>query len=205
MAVEEFYIRNESDTEARGPLNFEPISSLAEKGQVTAETLCYDVGQEQRVAFSSDATLTAKLLPRKRHLRVNPKVRIVSLNQASENAAPIEVHDILAAAAGGRGTDTRKKVDSAEAAVRHARLGLFAANLALLFSAVALLAPAVDLIAKANYIGLLQHPLTSLGLVDFVRCLLPARPPPRRLVSFPAEIPVDAFYRRPFSSPFLFG
>ena len=160
MAVEEFYIRNESDTEARGPSNFEPISSLVEKGQVTAETLHYDVGQEQRVAFSSDDTLTAKLLPTKRHLRVNPKVQIVSLNRASENAAPIEVHDILAA----------------EAAVRYARLGLFGANLALLFSAVALLAPAVGLIAEANYIGLLKHPFTILGLVDFVLCLLLALP-----------------------------
>jgi hypothetical protein len=171
MAIEEFYIRNESDTEARGPFNFEQLSSLAENGQVTAETLYYDVGQEQWVALGGDAALLAKLFPEKRSLRMKPKAQIASLNQASENAAPIEVHDILAAAE-GRSADTREKVDPAEAATRNARLGLIGANLALLLSAAALLAPAVDLIAEAKYIGLLKHPFTILGLVDFVLCLL---------------------------------
>jgi len=39
MATQEFYVRNESETEARGPFNLEQLLSLAENGQVTAETL----------------------------------------------------------------------------------------------------------------------------------------------------------------------
>ena len=39
MAIEEIYIRNETETEARGPFNLEQLVTLAENGQVTAENL----------------------------------------------------------------------------------------------------------------------------------------------------------------------
>ena len=42
MATQEFYIRNASETEARGPFNLEQMVSLAEAGQVTADTLYYE-------------------------------------------------------------------------------------------------------------------------------------------------------------------
>lgn len=39
MVPQEFYIRNESENEARGPFNLDQVTSLTEAGQVTAETL----------------------------------------------------------------------------------------------------------------------------------------------------------------------
>jgi hypothetical protein len=171
MATEEFYIRNESDTEARGPFNFEQLSSLAENGQVTRETLYYDAGQENWVAVGADADLVAKLYPEKRKLTVKPKAKIASLNQASESAAPIEVGDMLAAAE-GRTEDTRDKVDPVEAQARAAKIGMLGATVALLASALGLLLPAITIIVEGNYGALLTNPLTFLGVVDLVLFVL---------------------------------
>ena len=35
MAMQEIYLRNATDTEARGPFNLEQVTSLADAGQVT--------------------------------------------------------------------------------------------------------------------------------------------------------------------------
>ena len=42
MATLEFYIRNETDPEARGPFSHEQLYSLAESGEVTAGTVSFD-------------------------------------------------------------------------------------------------------------------------------------------------------------------
>ena len=39
MAMQEIYIRNATEIEARGPFSAQQIADLAEAGQVTAETL----------------------------------------------------------------------------------------------------------------------------------------------------------------------
>ena len=59
MATQEIYLRNESETEARGPFNIEQVSSLADAGQVNAETLIYDPATEQWLALSAHADLMA--------------------------------------------------------------------------------------------------------------------------------------------------
>jgi len=58
MAMEEIYIRSESETEARGPFNLEQLVSLADTGQVTAETLFYDANTEQWSAIGSNEEAT---------------------------------------------------------------------------------------------------------------------------------------------------
>lgn len=171
MPTQEFYIRNATDTEARGPFNYEQLSSLAENGQVTAETLYYEATTEEWRAIGANPELMTQLFPEKRRLKVKPKEKVNSLNQASENAAPIEVNDMLAAAE-GRSEDTRGKADPTEALARAAKLGMYACTLALLVSAAALIAPSIDLILTGNYLGLLRDPFALLGLVDLVLFLL---------------------------------
>ncbi len=171
MATEEFYIRNESDEEARGPFNFEQLSSLAENGQVSRETLYYDVNQESWVSIGSDSELVAKLYPEKRRLTVKPKAKITSLNQAGEGAAPIEVVDMLAAAE-GRSADTKDKADPTDAMARNAKIGLRGCTATLLISAAALVAPFVDKIAAGEYAAVVREPFVILGAIDFVLGLL---------------------------------
>ena len=129
MATQEIYIRNQTDTEARGPFNVEQISSLAEAGQVTAETLVYDSTTEQWVALSANPELMAAAFPEKKRLSLKAK-EIKTLNKPDENAKAITVNDMLAAAE-GRTDDTKGKSDPEIAMMRAAKVGLIGATVTL--------------------------------------------------------------------------
>ncbi|HEX2101769.1 MAG TPA: GYF domain-containing protein, partial [Candidatus Synoicihabitans sp.] len=173
MAMQEYYIRNVTDTEARGPFNMEQLSSLAENGQVQNDTLYYDAVAEQWATVGSNAELLAQLFPEKKQLKVKPKEKIATLNTSTENAAPIEVTDMLAAAE-GRSPDTKDKADPTEALARSAKLGMLACTATLFISAAALLAPFVETIVANRYLDLLTEPLALLGALDIVLGLLMA-------------------------------
>ena len=76
MATQEFYIRNASETEARGPFTIEQLVSLAEAGQVTADTLYYDANAERWLALGSDLTIKAAIFPEKKKLVIKKAVRV---------------------------------------------------------------------------------------------------------------------------------
>ncbi|WP_221030993.1 DUF4339 domain-containing protein [Actomonas aquatica] len=171
MAPQEFYIRNASDTEARGPFNLEQLSSLAENGQVAADTVYYDAAGEKWVRVGSNAELMTALFPEKKKLKVRPKDQVQSLNTSTESVPPIEVTDMLAAAE-GRSADTKDKADPREALARAARIGMYACTAILLISGLALLAPSIDTIVAGNYPKLLTQPFAVLGAVDLLLFLL---------------------------------
>jgi hypothetical protein len=171
MSTQEFYIRNLTDTDARGPFNMEQLSSLAENGQVNGESLYYEATTEKWMTVGSNQELMTQLFPEKRRLKMKAKERIASLNASNEQAAPIEVADMLAAAE-GRTADTKDKADPAEARARAAKIGMYACTLTLLISAAALLAPSVDVIANGQYQKLLGQPFAILGAIDLVLFLL---------------------------------
>ena len=102
MVTQEFYIRNASETEARGPFNHEHMVSLAENGQITKETLYYDAGTEQWVALETNAAVCAIIFPQKVALKLKAKTKTTfkTLNVADANAAPISVVNLVAAADG---------------------------------------------------------------------------------------------------------
>ena len=54
MVPQEIYIRNASDTEARGPFNLEQLTSLAENEQVTRETVFYNNEKVRKHAQTMD-------------------------------------------------------------------------------------------------------------------------------------------------------
>ena len=171
MATQEFYIRNASDTEARGPFNLEQLSSLAENGQVTQDTVYYDVAGEKWVGVGQNEELMAQLFPQKKKLKVRPKDQVQSLNASSESMPPIEVTDMLAAAE-GRSADTKDKADPREALARAARIGMWTNTAILLISGLALIAPSIDTIVAGNYPKLLSQPFAILGAVDLLLFLL---------------------------------
>ena len=176
MATQEYYIRNATDTEARGPFNVEQLSSLAENGQVTGETIYYDTAKEDWVKVSSDAELMNQLFPEKKKLKVKPKDQVKSLNTEGESAPPIDVTDMLAAAE-GRSADTKDKADPTDELARNAKIGMYACTVTLLISGLALLAPSIDTIVAGNYPALLKQPFAILGALDlllFVMMLLQA-------------------------------
>lgn len=167
MATQEFYIRNESDTEARGPFTIEQLSSLIDSGQLTTATLYYDATTEQWTPVAANADLKAALFPEKKRLTVRPKQKLETLNKETEGAAPITVNDMLAAAE-GRTADTKDKKDPAESMARAAAIGRFAAIAALVVAAAGELVPASDAIVSMDTEQILANPLVFLGAADLL-------------------------------------
>lgn len=170
MATQELYIRNASETEARGPFSVPQVADLAEAGQVTAETLVYDANTEQWVALGANAELMAAVFPEKKKLSLKAK-EIKTLNKADDTAKPITVNDMLDAAE-GRTSDTRGKSDPAIAMAVAARIGMIGAIASLVVAAAAEILPGTDALVSMEGAKLLAQPLVLLGALDLALAVL---------------------------------
>jgi hypothetical protein len=170
MATQEHYIRNATDTEARGPYGVEQLVSLAETGGITAETLIYDATTEQWVTLGSNAELMAAVFPEKKKLVLKAK-EIKTLNKPDENAKAITVDDMLAAAE-GRTDETADKKNPEIAMMRAAKVGMWAAILTFVLSAAGEILPGVDALMSMDPDQLIAHPLVILGALDVVLAVL---------------------------------
>lgn len=164
MATQEIYIRNPTDTEARGPFSPQQIADLAEAGQVTPETLTYDATTEQWTALSANPELSAVVFPEKRKLILKAK-EIKTLNKPDSESKPITVTDMLDAAE-GRTDDTKGKSDPQIDMMRAAKIGMIGAIVALVAAAAAEILPGTDALISMDLEKLLQHPLVLLGVLD---------------------------------------
>lgn len=173
MAMEEIYIRSETETEARGPFNLEQLVSLADTGQVTAETLFYDATTEQWAAIGSNSELMGQIFPQRKKLKIKGKVKMDLLNQEGDSAAPITVDEMLAAAE-GRTAETSGRADPAIAMARAAAIGRWSVILTLLVAAAGELLPAVDVIMAVDYKAMLDFPFIALGALDLFLAVIVA-------------------------------
>ena len=171
MAAQEFYIREASETEARGPFNLEQLVSLADTGQVTIETLWYDPMVEDWAVIAASDELKSALFPEKRKLRMKVK-EVIPVQKSTDSVAPITVEDMLAGAE-GRTADTKDKKDPAIAQAQAARIGMWAAVACLVLAAAGEILPSADAIAAMDVGKLLGQPLAFLGALDlFVAIML---------------------------------
>lgn len=161
---QELYIRNATETEARGPFNVQQVADLAEAGQVTPETLVYDANAEQWVAFKDQPELLAAIFPEKKKLSLKAK-EIKTLNKTDEAAKPITVNDMLDAAE-GRTDDTKGKSDPALDMARAARIGMIGAIVTLVLAAAGEILPGTEALMSMQGAKLLQKPLVLLGALD---------------------------------------
>jgi hypothetical protein len=164
MATQEYYIREASENEARGPFNIEQLVSLAETGQVTVETLWYDAALEDWTAIGATEDLKTALFPEKRKLRMKAR-DAASATKRSEMLAPITIEEMLAGAE-GRTAETRHRVDPAIMQAHAARIGMWAAVLCLVIAAAGELLPAADAIQALDWNKLAEQPLVLLGAID---------------------------------------
>lgn len=170
MATQEMYIRNATDTEARGPFTHQQVADLAEAGQVTADTLTYDAATEQWVAISSSPELMAIVFPQKKKLNLKAK-EIKTLNKPDDSAPPITVNDMLDAAE-GRTSDTKGKADPEVAMMRAAKIGMIGGVITLVAAAAAEILPATDALIAMDGERLMGQPLAILGVIDLVLAVL---------------------------------
>jgi hypothetical protein len=170
MGTQEIYIRNATETEARGPFNARQVADLAEAGQVTAETLIYDAVTEQWVALNSNSELMAAVFPEKKKLGLKAK-DIATLNQPTQEVRPISVNDMLAAAEGRTG-DTSSKADPQIAMARAAKIDMWGALASLVAAAGAEILPSTSAFVSMDGAKLLAEPLVVLGMLDLVLAIL---------------------------------
>jgi hypothetical protein len=166
MPTQEIYIRNATETEARGPFNVQQVTDLAEAGQVTSDTLIYDAGTEQWVALNTQPDLMAAVFPAKRKLELKARA-FDPLNKTDTAAKPITVNEMLAAAE-GRTTETKDKSDPAIAMARAARIGMIAAIVTLVLAAAAEILPSSEALVSMDPAKILAHPFVILGVADLL-------------------------------------
>lgn len=167
MATQEFYIRNETDTEARGPFTLEQLTSLIDSGQLTPATLYYDTNKEEWTAVETNAELKAALFPEKKKLAMRQRHNPPPAASETEHRPAITVDDMLAAAE-GRTADTKDKQDPIEAMARAAGIGRWAAIVSLILAAAGEVLPSTDVITAFDAAKLLSHPFVILGGVDLL-------------------------------------
>ena len=170
MATQEIYLRNASETEARGPFNPQQVADLAETGQVTADTLIYDATTEQWVALTTNAELMIAVFPEKKKLTLKAK-DITALNQPTDSLKPISVGDMVAAAE-GLTSDTRGKSNPLAAMARAARLGMWGAILALALAASGEILPGAAALMSGEVSQMLEKPFVIIGALDLVLVVL---------------------------------
>jgi hypothetical protein len=171
MATQEFYIREASETEARGPFNIEQLISLAETGQVSFETLWYDPSVEDWAAIGASDELRSALFPEKRKLRMKARDPLPQ-SKSPDSLPPITVEDMLAGAE-GRTAETKDKKDPLIAQANAARIGMWSAVVCLVLAAAGEILPAADAVAALDLGKILDQPLIFLGAADlFVATML---------------------------------
>jgi hypothetical protein len=161
MQSQEFYIRQATETDARGPYNLEQLMSLAETGFVTPETLYYDTISECWAVIDDTPEMKTAIFP-----------EVTKLNRESHTTRlPISAGDMHAAAA-GRTDDAEDKASIEIEASRAAAIGRWAVVLMLVLSAAGEARPAVDAIRSMNPAKLMGFPLAALGAVDLLLAIL---------------------------------
>ena len=170
MATQEYYIREASENEARGPFNMEQLVSLAETGQVTPETLWYDPALEDWAQIASSDDLNAAIFPEKRKLRMKVKEAVPTTKQ-SDSMAPITVEDMLAGAE-GRTSETKDKIDPRIMQAHAARIGMWSAVVCMVLAAAGEILPVADAIAAMDVGKILAQPLVFLGAADLFMAVM---------------------------------
>ena len=171
MATKEFYIRSASDVDARGPFNIDQLVSLAEAGQVQPDTLYYEATSEQWLPIGDDTELRALVFPGKKKLTIRRDPRIKVINKPKETDAPVDVHDMLAAAE-GRTSDTRSRRFNQSMVEVCAKAGSLGCILILLLAVGAEVLPSIDNLVDFSWPKLLIHPELGLGICDLVLAVL---------------------------------
>lgn len=165
MSTQEFYIRGEADTEARGPFNIDQLASLAEAGQVDGDTLYYDAAIEQWVTTGSNPELMATLFPEKKKLRMKQKIEIKTVNVEHEDDEPIRVEEMLAAAE-GKTKETAGKGDPKAAFELVAGWGRRILTLIMGISMASMLFTHIEPIYALDWKTILATPTILLGAFD---------------------------------------
>ncbi len=171
MATKEFYIRNPDETDSRGPFTIDQLTSLAEAGQVTPDTLYYEANSEQWIAIKDNVEVKEAIYPEKKKLSFKKVTAEVPHIATKDERPAITVHDFLAAAE-GKTDETKDKTADQVMADHCAKAGLWGGILILIVAAAAEILPSIDVLTAFALPKLIASPLVILGVLDVALAVL---------------------------------
>jgi multisubunit Na+/H+ antiporter MnhB subunit len=173
----EYYIRQPGTEEARGPFDEDKMTTLAEAGQVTVETLYYDEAASNWVPVGGNAALKALLFP-ERHklgLKKSRDESIQLINKPEDAVAPAITVNQMLAAAEGESKETKHLTQQRKMEERAGALALPVLTVMMVLSGLANTVPHYDLLHDVvlhhKFPRLLEQPFVVVGLLDFFLAL----------------------------------
>ncbi|MGJ3242592.1 MAG: DUF4339 domain-containing protein [Opitutales bacterium] len=183
----EYYIRNPDNEEARGPFNFNKLSSLAEAGQITAETVFYHEASEAWVHMDGIPGMRERLFPERQKLKLRKDDAPVAAPPSGKKKKPeeaprrkktaedhlpaVKIDDMLAAAE-GRTEDTKHLRKREENAQKAGALSLPGVGIIMALMAFTMIYPEFstlrEAVAEQEWGTILARPFLVVGLVDLV-------------------------------------
>jgi hypothetical protein len=176
----DYYIRTPDREESRGPFQASQLSTLAEAGQITENTLFYDENKEEWTPIALNEALKAEVFPQRKKLtlKVNQsgeKQKFADTEEPSEGEyieeEGLNVEEMLAAAEADT-EETRHLKEQDESLQKAAALSSPGIGVMLLLSAVCLIMPHFSVISQAfseaRYASVVNYPFILVGLFDLV-------------------------------------
>jgi len=169
----DYYIRTPEQNESRGPFDISKLLTLAEAGQINANTLYYDEDKEEWLPLALNKELLLQVFPEreKLSLKVN-KVDQPKLGGANPKGSDnLNVESMLAAAEGDT-EEKRKLTRQKKSFDRAANLSATSLGLMMIFSALFMILPLIPQIEGAfsnnNVAQIFNYPTILIGVFDLV-------------------------------------
>lgn len=177
--AQEYYIRNPDSEDARGPLSFEQLQSLAEAGQVDSETLYFDENSEDWEPINANKELLDRLIPKKRKLTLKAKAKedMDMLNVDDDDVDRKVSVDEMLAAAEGTTEETRHTRKLEKSASMAASVAIPVIGGMLLLSALSQIWPSWETVNqllndKADPMVLVREPMLAVAVLDLFLALV---------------------------------
>lgn len=173
----EYYIRTPNKNESRGPFNIPKLLSLAEAGQVEANTLYYDEDKEEWIPIALNEALSSEVFPKPTSLKlqINLDRTDESSPQTPEKKEEISIDKILKAAEADT-EETRHIKRSQKSFERAVALSSMTLGLMMLLSAISFLASHLSIIQTAvndnSLASLFNYPFLLVGIFDLIMAVL---------------------------------
>lgn len=175
--MSEYYIRTPEHDESRGPFTVSKLNTLAEAGQVKANTLYYDEDKEEWIPIALNEALVAEVFPKSEGLKltVGLKEEDEALSEEEGEEAAINIHDMLKAAEGDT-EETRHLKRSQESFEKAVALASMSLGIMMLLTAISFIVPHLSAIqgafSESFYAGMLNYPFLLVGIFDLIIAIL---------------------------------
>jgi hypothetical protein len=174
----EYYIKQPNEEGVHGPFDEDQITSLAEAGKISLETLISDESRTDWTKVGESEELKALLFPERKKLglRKGPaQENIETINKPEDPSAPQVTVEQMLAASEGKTETTKHLKDERKFQERAAAISLPVLALMMLLSGLANTIPRYTVLSDAFMDGkwgeLAQDPFAAIGVVDFLFAL----------------------------------